>query len=142
MAILNYTTTIDPFKTIGEIQAIIVKHGASNISIDFVDGLPAALTFLVQLDGEFVNFRLPSNYQGVFKAICKDPDVPKRFKTQEQARKVAWRILKDWVEAQLAIVQAGLAALPEVFLPYAVMDNGATLYESFKQSGAKLLTSA
>lgn len=140
MAILNYTTTIDPFKTIGEIQAILVKHGASNISVDYVNSSPSALTFLINLNGEFVNFRLPSNHTGVYKALCKDKDVPKRYKTEEQARKVAWRIVKDWVEAQMAIIQAGLATLPEVFLPYAVVANGQTLYESVSQNGMKFLT--
>jgi len=142
MAILNYTTTIDPFKTIGEIQAILVKHGALNVSVDYADKTPSALTFLVDLNGEFVNFRLPSNHTGVYKALCKDQAVPKKYKTEEQARKVAWRIIKDWVEAQMAIIQAGLATLPEVFLPYAVVANGQTLYESVSQNGMKFLTGA
>jgi hypothetical protein len=140
MAILNYTTTIDPFKTIGEIQSILVKHGATNISVDYANQLPVALTFLVNLNGEFINFRLPSNHTGVYKALCKDADVPKKYKTEEQARRVAWRIVKDWTEAQMAIIKAGLATLPEVFLPYAVVGNGQTLYESVSQNGMKALT--
>lgn len=140
MPILNYTTTIDPLKTVGEIQIILVKGGAKNVSIDYMDGLPTAITFVIDLNGEFVNFRLPSNHQGVYKAICKDGKIPIRFKTQEQARRVAWRIVKDWVEAQLAVIQAGLATLPEVFLPYAITSSGLTLYESVSQNGLKMLT--
>lgn len=140
MAILNYTTTIDPFKTIGEIHALLVKNGATNISTDYIDRIPASLTFLVELNGEFISFRLPSNHKGVYRALSKDPDVPKRYKTEEQARRVAWRIVKDWTEAQMAIIQAGLATLPEVFLPYAVTGSGLTLYESVSQRGMKALT--
>jgi hypothetical protein len=140
MAILNYTTTIDPFKTIGEIQAILVRHGALNVSTDYVDQCPSALTFLVDLKGEFVSFRLPSNHTGVYNALRRDAAVPKKFKTEEQARRVAWRIVKDWVEAQMAVTQAGLATLPEVFLPYAVTASGLTLYESVSQHGMKALT--
>lgn len=44
MAILNYTTQIDPIKTVGEIQAVLAKHGAQNVSVDFVDALPVAVT--------------------------------------------------------------------------------------------------
>lgn len=139
MAILNYTTTIDPFKTIGEIQAILVKHGATNISVDYANRMPVALTFLVQLNNEFINFRLPSNHAGVYKALCRDAAVPKRFKSEEQARRVAWRIVKDWVEAQMAVIEAGLASLPEVFLPYAILPSGKTVYESVSANGLKLL---
>jgi hypothetical protein len=45
---------------------------------------------------------------------------------------VAWRIIKDWTEAQLALVQAGVAELAEVFLPYATHpQTGQTFYENF-----------
>lgn len=140
MPILNYTTKIDPFKTIAEIQACLVKHGAKNISIDFDGQLPSALTFLADINGDFVSFRLPSNHSGVLRAMKKDREVPPRYQTEDQARRVAWRITKDWVEAQMAIVQAELATLPEVFLPYVVMPSGQTLFSAVNERGLKLLT--
>lgn len=140
MAILNYTTKIDPFKTIAEIQACLVKHGAKNISIDFEGQLPSALTFMAEIGSEFVSFRLPSNHGGVLRAMEKDRDIPPRYKTEDQARRVAWRISKDWVEAQMAIVQAELATLPEVFLPYVVMPSGQTLFGAVNDRGLNLLT--
>jgi len=85
-------------------------------------------------------FRLPANTQGVFKALKCDERVPKRLKTKEQAARVAWRVLKDWVEAQLAIVEAEMAELTEVFLPYAQNRDGKTLYQTIEQSGFKTLT--
>jgi hypothetical protein len=140
MAILNYTTTIDPLKTIGEIQSILAKHGACSVSTEFSNGIPVGVNFAINLNGELLNFKLPSNAEGVYQALKKDKKVPNRYKTQEQARRVAWRITKDWVEAQMAIVEAGLALLPEVFLPYAVAPNGQTLFEAVQQKGLKLLT--
>lgn len=139
MAILNYSTKIDPIKTIGEIQACLARHGATNISIDFASKQPSAVTFLIEFNGELVNFRLPSNHKGVYAAMVKDRDIPKSFKTEDQARRVSWRIVKDWVEAQLAIVEAGLATTVEVFLPYTVTNSGLTLYESFEKKGFKLI---
>lgn len=53
--------------------------------------------------------------------------------------RVSWRIVKDWVEAQMAIVEAQLAEVGEVFLPYAVTKKGNTLYKELKQDGMKLL---
>ncbi|MBW4421556.1 MAG: hypothetical protein KME13_20415 [Myxacorys californica WJT36-NPBG1] len=69
MAILNYTTKIDPIKTVGEIQSVLAKHGAQNVSVDFVDSLPVAVTFLIKLNDEFISFRLPSNHDGVYKTL-------------------------------------------------------------------------
>lgn len=134
MPILNYTTTINPLKTVGEIQEKLVKAGVVSISVSYDDiRQPDALVFAVLVRGELVNFKLPSNWQGVFNAMKRDRSVPPRYKSEDQARRVAWRIIKDWVEAQLAIIQAGLATLPEVFLPYAVMSNGLTVYQQFEQ---------
>jgi len=42
--------------------------------------------------------------------------------------------------AQLAIVEAEMADLTEVFLPYAQSRDGKTLYQSIEQSGFKALT--
>ena len=57
----------------------------------------------------------------------------------EHAYKVAWRILKDWVLAQMAIVEAGAAQLAEVFLPYALQPDGKTMFEAFVEHQQKLL---
>jgi hypothetical protein len=42
---------------------------------------------------------------------------------------VAWRIVKDWVEVQLALIESGQATLPQLFLPHAVRADGRTLFE-------------
>jgi hypothetical protein len=69
----------------------------------------------------------------------KDKKVPSRLCTKEQALKVSWRIVKDWVEAQMAIVEAKLADVVEVFLPYLITKQGKTLYQSFKSDTTLLL---
>lgn len=140
MAILNYTTKIDPTKTIGEIQMILAKAGANNVSVDFDDGEPVAVTFLISLNQDFISYRLPNNADGVYRALCNEPKVTRAQRTMQQARKVAWRIVKDWVEAQLAVIEAGLVTLPEVFLPYAIAANGQTLFQVIEQHGIKALT--
>lgn len=141
MAILNYTTQIDAYKTISEIQKLLVTKGAASINVDYDKaGNPFTLTFFIMVKETPVNFRLPSNYFGVRRAMERDKKIPNKLKTDEQAIKVAWRITKDWVEAQMAIIDAGLAELPEVFLSYAVTGSGATLFQQFNNGGMKLLT--
>ena len=43
--------------------------------------------------------------------------------TYEQACRVAWRIIKDWLEAQMALIQTQQADLAEIFLPYLTSGN-------------------
>lgn len=140
MPILNYTTSIESEKTIAEITKILVKHGANKIVADYKDGIPSGVTFCLMVDGNMLGFCLPANYEGVLAAMKKDPKVPGRACTKEQALRVSWRIVKDWVEAQMAIVEAKLADVAEVFLPYAITKSGNTLYQEIKTGeGRKLL---
>src|SRR5688572_11290030 len=135
MAILNYTTQVESEKTIAEIQKILVKHGAHKIVTDYKNSLPSAVTFCLTLKDNLIAFSLPANPEGVLRAMKKDSKIPRSKCTEEQAQRVAWRIVKDWVEAQMAIVEAQLAELAEVFLPYAVTKNGSTLYQEIQNKG-------
>lgn len=141
MAILNYTTQIDSDKTISEIQKILVKHGATKITTDYQGQIPIAVTFCLSLNGNLVAFSLPANYEGVFSAMKKDGNINKRLLTKEQALKVSWRIIKDWVAAQVALTEAQLADMAEVFLPYAVTKHGTTLYKEIQNNGMLMLKS-
>ncbi len=128
MPILNYTTKIDSYKTITEIQQLLSKNGASKIIVDNdVSGNPIGITFCLNWNGP-VAFSLPCRFDGVLKSMKMDSKVPKRAQTEEQALRVGWRIVKVWIEAQLAIVKADLASMPEIFLPYAVTKKGNTLW--------------
>jgi hypothetical protein len=139
MAILNYTTSIKCEKTISEIMICLVKHGATKIVSDYDGQIPSALTFCLDIKGTLVAFSLPANYHGVLKAMTEDNKVPGRLCTKEQALKVSWRIVKDWVETQMAIVEAQLADITEVFLPYAITKSGNTLYKEIQENGMKML---
>jgi len=139
MAISNYTTKVDFYKTIGEIQKELAEHGARKIVIDYNDtGLPTNLTFMIDWNSQMIGFALPCNYRGVLKAMEK-AKVTRSLCTEDQALRVAWRIIKDWVEAQMAIVEADVASMAEVFLPYAITKDGSTLYNHLQLKGSGLL---
>src|SRR6185503_7232743 len=124
MAILNYTTSIESEKSIAEIQKCLVKRGATKIVTDYVGEIPTAVTFALMLNGNMIGFQLPANASGVLKAMQNDRKVPRNKCTQEQAQRVAWRIVNSWVQAQCAIIDAQLAHVTEVFLPYAITKSG------------------
>ena len=53
--------------------------------------------------------------------------------TPEQAERVAWRILKDWVEVQMALLDMKMVQFEEIFMPYIEINNGQTLYEKLEE---------
>lgn len=130
MAILNYTTKINHYQTISEIQQCLARRGAQKIIIDNnAEGIPVSVSFMILWNEKPVAFQLPCNFKGVLKSMERNKKVTRSLCTEEQALRVGWRIVKVWVEAQMAIVEAEVATMAEVFLPYAISKNGKTLYD-------------
>ncbi len=139
MAILNYTTTISVKKTIGEIQSLLSKKGARKIVVDYNDShQPVNITFGIMWNSNMVAYSLPCRHEGVLKVLIKQ-NVPRALRTEQQALRVSWRIIKTWIEAQMAIIESEIASLAEVFLPYAVTKDGKTLYEQLNENNDLLL---
>jgi hypothetical protein len=133
MAILNYSTSIAAEKTISEITRILTAAKADAIMLENKDGVPCAVSFRIRGPYGLMSFRLPANIDNVLRALCKDGKLPYRLRSKEQAGRVAWRVIKDWLEAQLAMIQAQLVTLEQVFLPYAQNASGETLYDSLAE---------
>jgi hypothetical protein len=132
MPILNYTTKIDADKTVGEIQQILAKHGANAIMNQYdSQGYITSLSFKMTINEKEIAFRLPTDWRPILSILNKDPKVPAKLKTNEQALKVSWRIVKVWIEAQMAIIETKMVKMEQVFLPYAVTKSGETMSEKF-----------
>lgn len=120
MPIKDYSTTIDAARTAGEITAALARRGVSRISTLFDDdGQAAGLAFTMRTEFGPRDFELPVRVDGVHAALLRDK-VAAKYQTPEHARKVAWRIAKDWLDAQVALIDAQLASLDEVLMPYMV----------------------
>lgn len=134
MALLNYTTQIEAIKTVGEIQGILAAHGAKSILIDYdKDGSVEAVAFQVLSAHGTVSIRLPIDPEAVLKVLTQQNRlgrVPRRYITHAQAVRVAWRIVKDWVAAQMAILETEMVKMEQIFLPYVITGTGKTLYEA------------
>lgn len=55
--------------------------------------------------------------------------------TAEQAERTAWKCLKDWVDAQMALIQIGMASMDQIFLPYVINKGGKILYDTVREHG-------
>ena len=140
MPILNYTTSIDPHRTMGEIQKMLAAAGARGVGIEYDQaGDPIAVAFQLNVNG-LLGYRLPCRTDKVFTVLQRQHKagiIERRYTTKEHAQRVAWRIVKDWLEAQLAIIQSEMVEVTEVFMPYQLMASGQTMYEVMQH---KLLT--
>lgn len=139
MPILNYTTSISSQKTASEISDMLAKHGATSVRLVYEDGDPTGVSFEIDTQFGMREFVLPANIEGVHKALIREYNAGRSKVTRaqtkvEQARRVSWRILKDWIEAQLAVIEAGMVLLDEVMLPYMITDAGVTFTEHYRQS--------
>ena len=144
MPLLNYTTQIEAMKTVGEIQGILAGHGAKSIKTDYSDdGQVEALSFLILTPQGEVGIRLPIDPEAVLNVLTRQNRlgrVPRRYLTHAQAVRVAWRIVKDWVQAQMAIIETEMVRIEQVFLPYVITEGGRTLYEAMMERHFQLGT--
>lgn len=141
MSILNYTTTVPVNRTLAQITDVLVKAKAQAIMSEYENGRVSYVSFRMETEQGLLSYRLPCNVDGVFAVIKRDNKIPAAQRTIEKAERIAWRIVKDWLEAQMAMVEAKLAVLPQVMLPYMQTNNGETLYTRFvaKQMGNLML---
>lgn len=135
MPILNYTTKVDVYTTLGQIQGQLVKHGARKIMQDYDDaGHVMALTFCIETPAGPRGIRLPANVEAVHTVLIRQ----KVKCDKDQAERVAWRIIKDWVEAQMAILESEMVQMDEIFLPYMVNNSGQTLFDVYRSNQLRL----
>ncbi len=126
MAVLNYTTSIDAHKTLAEVQTMLAKKGARAIMIGYENGMPTSLAFELATWGGVLQYRLPCRHEAIKRLLRGEAP---RFRTDQHALNVAWRILKDWCAAQFALIDAGMVEPAEIFFPYMLTDQNMTIYE-------------
>lgn len=135
MPIKNYTTEVPANCSIEEIQKALVLHGAIGVLYEYEQpntGRIEALKFKLNLAGKTVGFSLPVQWRR-FQAVLKEQAV-RRSNDEDYVYRVAWRCIRDWVLAQLALYETHIVELPQVFLPFVMTKNGETLYEQVQEN--------
>lgn len=136
MPLLNYTTEVPASRTVSQVNELLVKAGAREILATYSDdGRPVGVAFALPTSFGVRRFVLPVNVLAVEQVMRRHGSgVPPRYQNHAQAERVAWRILKDWLEAQLAIIATEQVAADQVLLPYLVVDDGGrTLYAAYRE---------
>lgn len=118
-AIKNYTTQISVERTIADIEKLLAKNGAKKILKDYDENGVSALSFMVEVDTKYIPIKIPVRVDRVVQMLNKEyskGNIAKKFKDNvEQARRIMWRIILDWLDAQMTMIEVGQCTLLEVF---------------------------
>lgn len=140
----NYTSTVPVERTVARIEQILAKAGARNIIKDYEGGELQAITFTLPLPGSdrFTPVRLPANrdaVEGVLRRkLIRRPTRETLIRIHEQAGRTAWRLMLDWLEVQLSLIELQQVEALQVFLPY-VWIGGQSYYAALKEGGFRML---
>lgn len=144
----NYTSTVDAEVTIQRIEAALVRFGACHISKDYTEGEVVGILFSLKVPEapEPLHIRLPANVDLVAQVLKSSKKRPAGSKFDvwhkrlaEQARRAAWRLMQDWIEVQLSLVEMKQAEAAQVFMPY-FWDGKRTMFEALKETKYAALT--
>ena len=145
MNLKNYTSGVPVWRTIARIEEVLAGAGVAAIQKEYAPGAPgrlAALSFSVELhDKRHVKIRLPADTDAVYDTLrkqCKRPHRGTLERLREQADRTAWKLMQDWVEVQISLIQLQKVDFLQVFLSY-VWDGKQTFYTALKDSGYRNL---
>jgi hypothetical protein len=158
MFLKNYTSDVPVSQTIYRIEQVLIRCGVSGIMKEYVgtNGEISAITFQVPSPSGNITVRLPADKIKARDALWLDyvdgdtlnkngdemlysgRKKKSRKDFEEQGARTAWKIVQDWVEVQMSMIQLKQADTLQVFLPY-VYDGRQTFYERIATSNFKAL---
>lgn len=150
-SIKNYTSSIPASLSMSRIEEMLVKAGAMDIHKSYNnDQVCDAIIWVMIVPGvvQPLHFKLPAKveacYNALWKQYCKEVKKPQEStkKTiREQSARTAWKIIHDWVELQLTMIELDQAEPMELFLPYVYNpESKQTFFEHAKEKSFKQLT--
>ena len=101
--------------------------------------------FQLETNGIPMTFKLPAKADRVYDYMIKSKKMGYKKAVQEtvrtQADRTAWKILSDWVDIQISLVELYQAEPIEVFMQYLYDGKqDKTLFEIAKGNGFRMLT--
>jgi hypothetical protein len=132
MTLKNYRS--DSSNTFEVIQKCLISHRARSINYEYgSDGCITALAFSLDIRGQLHAFRLPARVEKVERVLYGTHDLSPSKK--EQAYRTAWANIRDWLTAQMALIDTQMVTPEEVLLPYMLTPEGTTFYEAIEGRG-------
>lgn len=159
MFLKNYTSDVPVSQTLYRIEQVLIRCGVNGITKEYtgVNGEVAAVSFKIKLPNTpEMTVRLPADKEKALDALWLDYVGEDKLSADgkaidwnarkkkcrsdfaQQAERTAWKIIQDWVEVQMSMIQMKQATHIEVFLPY-IWDGESTVYQRIQRSGFRAL---
>ena len=120
---------------------MLAKFGAKKILKEYGESqMLVGLAFTVETPNGEMPIKLPAKVdkiEQVFKVQVSKGLLPRKYWgsdwAREQSARTAWRTIKDWIDAQFALISIEMVKVEEIFLPYAYSAKfDQTLYEAIE----------
>jgi hypothetical protein len=142
--IKNYTSDVPAVRSMNHIEKRLVQNKAKSIMKTYgPDGTLSAIAFIMPTNGKEFPFKLPARIDRVEKTLLAQVRRPRKetfTRIKQQAERTAWKILADWVDIQMALVELDQAEISEVFMPYLYNHKKEeTLFDQWKSNGFAMI---
>ena len=143
MNIRNYTSSVPVTNSINYIEHRLSTAGASHIAKFYEGNRPVGMIFQITHNNVPLTFKLPAKSESVFNVLynaVKRPRPSTKDNIRMQSDRTAWKILSDWIDIQVTMIQLEQAEFTEVFLPYFYdQKSNKTLFEKVASNEIRLL---
>lgn len=136
--ILNYTTEVPAKKTIAEILQILQDAGALQILTNCENSKVTEIAFQIKTHYGQRGYRLPARIEPCYRVLLEGKKwfqtdtYVKKQNIHDQAERVAWRIVREWLVSNLALIRLGMVQFEETMMPYMLVgDDGRTAFEDY-----------
>lgn len=141
------TTSVSAEKTAQEIHVLLVDAGARQVLTEYNEKREiTGIHFIMIVNNQTIPFKMPVRTEKLYEHFKRKHSKSRhRYRSGqneailEKAKRVAWRQLLRWIEAQLAFIDSGMADVAEVFMPYLQTGPNETLYQRAVAQGFERL---
>lgn len=138
--IKNYCARADTMQgNAQKIQYALSRIGAKTVSFEYANnGQMSGIGFVIKtLQGEFP-VQLPARVDKVAQVMYGSSLADLSETKKLQSYVTAWANIRDWVDAQCALIETEMVKTEEVFLPYFTDGAGKTFFENIENQGFQL----
>lgn len=135
----NYSSEASESSIFEAIRTTLAAHRARRILFDYDEqGKATAIEFVVEVGKMPLHFRLPARFEDAAPLVAAARKAARQGATsgealRDQAYRAVWATIRDWLSAQMALIDIGASSMEEVFLPYLLIDENKTLFEEFAE---------
>lgn len=129
------------------IEAKLAANGASQILKEYSpDGKVESIAFIKKMNGFDMPFKLPAKVKEcelILRSMVKKPRADTLKKISQQAERTAWKMIFDWVDVQMTMIELRQTEFMQIFMPF-LYDHSKkqTYFEKMKARGFQKLLPA